>query len=112
MSFVKSNNKFELVDETRHILRKSIGIKISENLLTRIVNRRSERIREGIEEQCPRILIEGVGSFKIKSGKKQNDNNVKKGRIYYVKKANKHNLTNIKSKFATKFKIVSNDEIL
>jgi len=107
MSIVRANNKFELIDETRFVLKKSLGITVPSGLVTSVINRRSEKIRIGIEEKCPRILIEGIGSFRIKQGKKQSDGNPRKGREYYVKKAHKDNLTNMSVKFVTKFKIVS-----
>ena len=109
MTFVKANNKQELIDEVRHVLRKSMNIKASDDLVNRIVNRRSERIREGIESKCPRILMEGIGSFKIKQGKHK-VNGVRKGREYYVRKHNKFTLANIEAKFVTGFKIVSNGD--
>lgn len=105
--FTKARNKSELIDETKYIVRKSLGIKLPDILVTRIINSRSDKIHDGIENKVPRIIIGGIGSIHIKKGKNRFD--VKKGREYYVKKANKYNTSHINHKFALKFKIVSNE---
>ncbi len=105
--FTKARNKQELVDETRYTARKKLGLTVSDGLVNYIINSRSNRIREAMENKVPRIIIPGIGSFKIKQGKNRFD--IKKGREYYVKKMRLDNLRNMSPKFVTTFKVVGDE---
>lgn len=105
--FVRSNNKTELIDETRLEIKKGLNINFPTNLITRVVNDRAITIKKSIELKVPRIIIGGIGSFVIKQGK--NRFPIKKGREYYVRKLSVND-SKLNPRLLIKFKLTGDDK--
>jgi len=105
--FVKSENKVELIDETRLEIKKTFNITVPSGLVARVINDRANTVKKGIENKIPRIIIGGIGSFVIKQGKSRFA--VKLGREYYVRK-NTKDRNKLEPRFRYEYKVVSHGE--